>query len=134
MLRPAGVLAIWCYELCAVTPQCDELIDKLYRDIVGNYWPPERAMVEEGYASVQMPGTPIALPALDMNLEWQAADMLGYLRTWSACQRFEAERGRDPVNDIATRLVAAWGPVARRVSWPLRIRACRPNTLPDLRC
>ena len=134
VLRPAGVLAIWCYELCAVTPECDAVIDTLYRDIVGNYWPPERAMIEDGYAGVQMPGTPIALTALDMNLKWRAADMLGYLRTWSACQRFEAERGRDPVNDIATRLVAAWGPAARRVLWPLQIRVCRPNTLPEIRC
>jgi SAM-dependent methyltransferase len=129
VLRPAGVLAIWCYELCAVTSECDAVIDTLYRDIVGNYWPPERAMIEDGYAGVQMPGTPIALPALDMNLEWRAPDMLGYLRTWSACKRFEADRGRDPVDDIETGLMAAWGPVARRVSWPLKIKVCRPNTL-----
>jgi len=129
VLRPTGVLAIWCYELCGVTPECDAVIDTLYRDIVGDCWPPERAMIEEGYASVQMPGTPIAAPALKMNLDWHAGDMLGYLRTWSACKRYEALHGNDPVIDIEARLLSAWGSAERRVTWPLRIRVCRPNTL-----
>lgn len=129
VLKPTGVLAIWCYELCEVTPDCDAVIDTLYHDIVGDYWPPERAMIEDGYAGVALPGTPVSVPAMAMQLEWQARDMLGYLRTWSACKRFEAEHCRDPVDDIETTLTAAWGPAARRVSWPLQIRVCRPNTL-----
>lgn len=129
VLKPSGVLAIWCYELCNVTSDCDAIIDTLYRDIVGDCWPPERATVEKGYADVELPGGAIAAPSFEMSLNWRVEDMLGYLGTWSACRRFEAEKGSDPVALIAASLSAAWGGAARRVAWPLRIKISRVNTL-----
>lgn len=129
VLRPNGVLALWCYEVCAVSADCDAVIDRLYTDIVGEYWPPERAMIETGYAGVDMPGTPIAAPGFDMSLDWTAADMLGYLRTWSAVKRYEAALGSDPVAEIEAALHDAWGSGRRRVSWPLKLKISQPNTL-----
>jgi len=129
VLKPRGVLAIWCYELCSVTDECDALVDTLYRDIVGEYWPPERVMVEEGYASVDLPGIAVDTPTLEMTLEWSVEDMLGYLRTWSACKRFEVANHRDPVTDIEAALRAAWGEQKRRATWPLQTRVTRLNTL-----
>jgi len=129
VLRPSGVLAIWCYELCHVTQECDAIVDTLYRDIVGEYWPPERVMIEEGYALVDLPGEPLEVPAFEMTSDWKASDMLGYLRTWSACKRFESEKGSDPVVLVEAGLAAAWGDGLRRVTWPLHIKASRANTL-----
>jgi SAM-dependent methyltransferase len=129
VLKPAGVLAIWCYELCNVNEECDAIVDTLYRDIVGKHWPPERIMIEQAYSDVEMPGETIQAPELRMTLEWRAAEMLGYLRTWSACLRFEQENKRDPVDEIAANLSEAWGNESRQVFWPLHIKASRANTL-----
>jgi len=129
VLKPSGVLAIWCYELCLVTNKCDAIIDRLYRDIVGEFWPPERVTIEQGYQGVQLPGEAIAAPAFEMSLNWQVEDMLGYLGTWSACKLYESEKGSDPVALIAAPLAEAWGKGERRVSWPLQIKVCRANTL-----
>ncbi len=129
VLHPAGVLAIWCYEVCEVSADCDAIINRLYRDIVGEFWPPERAMIEQGYAGIEMPGLPVAAPSFDMSLDWTAADMLGYLRTWSAVKHYEAAHGSDPVAQIEAPLRDAWGPARRRVSWPLKLKISRPNTL-----
>jgi len=129
VLKPNGVLAIWCYELCTVNPDCDAIIDTLYRDIVGDFWPPERAMIEQGYATVKMPGVAIAVPEFEMSLNWHASDMMGYLRTWSACKRYEQAHAKDPVEEISAALSAAWGDLERRIVWPLQIKASRVNTL-----
>jgi len=131
VLRPEGVLAIWCYELCAVSDECDAIVDKLYRDILEDYWSPERMMVEQGYSGVTMPGVAVPAPEFVMSLEWCAADMLGYLRTWSACKRFESQKGSDPVEIISAELGSAWGDGVRLVTWPLSIKVSRPNTLLD---
>ena len=131
VLRPAGVLAIWCYELCEVNEKCDAIVDKLYRDILDDFWSPERMMVEQGYSGVAMPGTPVPAPEIIMSLEWRAADMLGYLRTWSAVKRYETQKGSDPVEIISAELKSAWGDRARPVTWPLPIKVSRPNTLLD---
>lgn len=122
---PGGVLAAWCYELCEVSAACDAVVGTLYGDIVGEYWPPERRLIEERYADIAMPGAPVEAPGFAMRLEWTAADMLGYLRTWSACKRYRADRGEDPVARIETELRAAWGDAARLVSWPLTVRVTR---------
>lgn len=125
VLVPRGVLAVWCYELCHVSKACDEIVRELYEDIVGEFWPPERALIEEGYASIAMPGEEAVVPAFDMTADWTAGDMLGYLHTWSACKRFETQHGTDPVDQVAEALGAAWGDTVRTVRWPLRVRASR---------
>ncbi len=129
VVGPNGVLAIWCYETCTVSVDCDRPVRHLYTDLTGPYWPPERALIEEGFASVVLPGTALDVPEFEMSLSWTANDMLGYLRTWSACKRFEADRGTDPVLHIEDELRAAWGDTPRTVTWPLRVRVSRLNTV-----
>ena len=129
VLKTNGVLAVWFYELCTVNAECDAIVETLYRDIVGDYWPPERVSIERGYADIVMPGDAIPAPSLEMVLDWDAADMLGFLRTWSACKRYESDHGSDPVALIEALLTEAWGNERRRVTWPLQMKASRLNTL-----
>jgi len=129
VLKPSGVLAIWCYEICQAGTKSDAIVDVLYKDIVGEYWPAERVMIEQAYSHVDLPGVAVAVPAFEMSMNWRVEDMLGYLRTWSACRRYESEKGSDPVSLVAAELAAVWGAEARRVIWPLRIKASRANTL-----
>ena len=125
VLVAGGVLAAWCYESCEVDSACDAVVAELYDDIVGDFWPPERRLIEEGYASIELPGQSIEVGSFEMTADWTAADMLGYLRTWSACRRYERQHGQDPVDRVAAPLQDAWGDGARRVRWPLRVRASR---------
>jgi SAM-dependent methyltransferase len=125
VLVTGGVLAAWCYELCRVSPECDRIVGRLYSDIVGPYWPPERRQIEERYAAIQFPGTELVAPAFAMSARWTAADMLGYLRTWSACERYRREQGHDPVERIEAELRAAWGEGPRSIRWPLTVRVAR---------
>ncbi|MDX1509219.1 MAG: class I SAM-dependent methyltransferase [Woeseiaceae bacterium] len=107
VLAAGGVLAAWCYELCHVDAACDAIVAELYDNIVGEFWPPERRLIEEGYASIELPGEALRVGEFAMSANWTAADMLGYLRTWSACERYEKHYGEDPVERTAGRLQAA---------------------------
>ena len=127
VLRPNGVLAIWSYQNAIIDPACDVVVDRLYDGIVGDYWPPERAMIEGGYADVELPGLPLTCPDVEMRLSWNATDMLGYLRTWSACKRYERDLKRDPVDRIEAELIDVWGSEPRDVRWPLVVKASLPN-------
>lgn len=125
VLVPAGHVAAWCYELCTVSPRCDAVVRRLYDDILGPFWPKERRFTEEGYARIEFPGTLLSPPPFEMQAQWTADDMLGYLRTWSSCQRYEREHGGDPVGLIEDELRRAWGVVPRTVRWPLTVRVAR---------
>lgn len=125
VLVGGGVLGVWCYELCNVDRDCDAVIARLYTDIVGPFWPEERRLIEERYAGIEFPGTAVSAPHFEMTLRWGAADMLGYLRTWSACQRYRREHGHDPVARIEDELRRNWGAAQRTVRWPLTVKVSR---------
>lgn len=125
VLTSDGVLAAWCYELCKVSDACDAVIDKLYTEIVGEFWPPERRLTEARYAGITLPGQPLKSREFQMGAAWTAADMLGYLRTWSACARYREAHGDDPVTRIEAALRAAWGEGRRPVHWPLTLLVSR---------
>ena len=125
VLRPRGVLAVWAYEVFSASPEADRVIHRLYRDIVGPYWPPERKAIEEGYRGYTLPFEPIEPPEFEMKKRWTADDALGYLRTWSAAQRYARANGADPVALVADDLRRAWGEGVREARWPLVLLAGR---------
>ena len=125
VLRERGVVAVWTYSNCEVTPEIDRLVADFSRDAVGPYWPRERRIVEEGYASLVLPFPPIEPPAFEMTTHWDAAAMLGYLDTWSSVRRCRARTGRDPLALLAKPLAAAWGAGTRAMRWPLTLLAGR---------
>ena len=125
VIRKGGLLVCASYAVCAVNAEIDRVVDSLYTDLLGPYWPPERIMVEQGYAGIELPGSPLDFGALAMRADWSVNDMLGYLGTWSASKRYRKDRGADPVGMIAGPLEAAWGDTIRTVKWPLAVRASR---------
>ncbi len=125
VLAPGGVLAVWAYKHCLVDPDIDEIINELYANIVGPYWPAERELVDDGYRSIELPMPSISSPDFAMKAHWSADDMRGYLLTWSASQRYLKKHGSDPVALIQDRLRAVWGSDSREVSWPLNIKIGR---------
>ena len=127
MLRPGGVLAAWCYSLLRIEPRIDALIDRFYHDRIGPWWPAERALVDRGYDNLAFPFTPVPMPRLAIEVEWDLEQLGGYLATWSAYQRCCAETGLDPLPGLLGQLAGPWGDPSRkqRVRWPLHLRVGR---------
>ena len=120
VLRPAGAIAAWGYGLAVITPEVDAVVQHLYADLLGPYWPPERRKIEERYATIPFPFAEVPDPGFAMAAEWSLDDLLGYLGTWSSAQKYIDEHGRDPLEQVRADLTRAWGaePV-RPVRWPL---------------
>lgn len=125
--KPGALFAAWCYANCSVTPAVDAVIAHLYDDILGAYWPPERTLVDEGYASLDIPFAPVAAPAFEMRVDWTARQLLAYVTSWSAAQKYLKATGHDAVAAIADELLAAWHDPEhlRPVRWTLAVRAGR---------
>jgi hypothetical protein len=97
--------------------------------VVGQFWPPERELVEK-FAELPFPFREIDAPKFEMTAHWNLDHLLGYLRTWSSTQRFIAAKGADPLEQITDDLRSTWGEPgqARSVTWPLTIRIGRKPT------
>jgi SAM-dependent methyltransferase len=125
VLKPGGVLAIWCYGLFECDPVIDRLVQDFSRDVVGPWWPRERRHVEEGYGELDAPFPALDAPRFEMQADWDLDSVLGYLGTWSAVRRAAIRTRRDPLAVLAAPLQNAWGEGMRRVRWPLVLRVHR---------
>ncbi len=128
VLRRDGVLAAWTYGHPRLEePGADAVFRRYYSETVGPYWPPERALVDAGYQTIDFPFAEIEPPAFEMETRWPLAELLGYVGTWSATTRFRGERGFDPVPRLASDLASTWGDPEepRRIRWPLAFRVGR---------
>jgi ubiquinone/menaquinone biosynthesis C-methylase UbiE len=128
VLEPGGVLAVWSYGMQQVDdPALDRILEHFYRDVVGPYWLAERRHVETGYTTLPFPYGELQPPALVMEERWTLSELLGYVGTWSATQRFRTAVGHDPLLDLAEELGQHWGrpASARLVRWPLALRVGR---------
>lgn len=127
VLVPGGLIAAWSYELMQIEPAVDAPIERLYNTTLGAHWPAERAHVEARYATIPFPFAPVAAPAFAMRQRWTLAQVLAYVETWSALQRYRRATGRDPLPELHAELLVAWGEptAAREVRWPLNLRAGR---------
>lgn len=128
VLRPGGIVAAWCYQMCRVAPGVDEIIDHFYRVTTAPYWSPQRTLVDEGYQSIAMPFEEIRpMTTFRMTVAYDAKQLLGYLSSWSAVQECKRTNGRDLVAEVRPALERAWGDVTekREVTWPLSMRIGR---------
>jgi hypothetical protein len=94
--------------------------------VVGPFWTPERKLVEN-FAEIPFPFHEIRSPKFAMTAQWDLDGLVGYLRTWSASQKFLDTTGSDPVEQIIDELRAAWRnpEQTREVIWPLIVRVGR---------
>jgi SAM-dependent methyltransferase len=122
-----GVLAVWTYNLMEIDPAIDALVFTFYKETVGAYWPPERSLVEDGYARLEFPFEAVALPPSNMEGRFDLKELAGYIRTWSAVQGYQKAHAVDPVTSFLEELKPHWGPpeTRRTVRWPLAVRAGR---------
>jgi len=125
VLLPGGILATITYRLTEVNPEIDPIVEHLADEVVGPYWPPEAALVEEEYRSIVLPFPELTPPTLEMAVDWDLTAFVSYLGTWSAVHRYRAATGTDPLAMVWPQLSAAWRQGSRRVHWPLSVRVCR---------
>lgn len=64
VLKPEGTLAVWCYKRLAINSEIDDIITRFYFGEIGEYWPKERQMVDNGYADVKLPFQELEAPNL----------------------------------------------------------------------
>jgi SAM-dependent methyltransferase len=122
-LKNNGVFAASAYNLLETEKPIKEIIRRYYYEIVGPYWPPERALIER-FPEIPFPFAERKTPQFEIAAEWNLEHLVGYLRSWSSTQRFIAATNCNPLDQIVSDLQEAWGDPqrTRRIVWPLVLR------------
>jgi SAM-dependent methyltransferase len=123
VLKPGGVIAIWCYDVCQVNPEIDAILVQFYSALLKDYWEKESAIVDDAYRSSPFPFVEMLPPQFEMKADWNIADLLGYLETWSAVQNYIAKNLSSPIDKISQQIQQAWGEDEKiSVRWDISLR------------
>lgn len=126
--RKDAVVALISYGVLRLEPtELNKRFSRFYWQEIGPYWPPERKLVDSGYANIAFPFTELPAPEFSIQLTWELGDFLGYISTWSAAQRAIDAGRQDILETFAADLSLLWGPdgCKRPVTWPINMRIGR---------
>lgn len=109
VLKPSGYLAVIGYGLFRSNPETEEIIYHLYRNILGEYWDPERQYLEDNYQGIPFPFQELKTPEFQFSEKWSFERLIGYLNTWSAVKHYEKATGKNPVALVREDLQRTFG-------------------------
>jgi len=128
VLKSDGVFAVWCYGLHSVSEQVDQILLDYYQNKVGSFWPPERKHVEQQYNSIDIPFKEVFAKEIVMSAQWNLNQMLRYLGTWSATQKYISEMKNNPLDEYSHKFNEVWGNSDRlTMKWPITLKVYRMN-------
>jgi SAM-dependent methyltransferase len=125
--RPGALCALVTYHLMNIVPAIDDYVRHFHDVVLSEYWPPERASVIAGYSDIEFPFAELVMPPLEIASEWNFAELMNYLDTWSGIKAAEKVLPESPRVAFGRTVAPLWGDAARRriVRWPLTVRCGR---------
>ncbi|MBL7723824.1 MAG: class I SAM-dependent methyltransferase [Chitinophagaceae bacterium] len=125
--KPRAVLAVWMYgghRTDDVT--VNKAVRSFHKNITGPYWDNERRHVDDNYATVEFNYELLPAKEFTIQLSWQREDLLGYISTWSALQKYEAAQGHSALPFIKREIENLWLPgEVKKVIFPVYLKLGR---------
>ncbi|MGD9542663.1 MAG: class I SAM-dependent methyltransferase [Methylocystis sp.] len=130
VMRPEGIIAAWTYDWpwTGVAP-LDSILRRLKDDILGPFWGESSSLYFNRYETLEFPFREIDSPLFQTPIARSKDDLVSFLRTWSAVEKYRLRHGGDPLALIDDALEAAWRaqPPTLPLAVPLYMR-CGVNT------
>jgi len=123
----AVVLASYLPTIVEGDEATNDVLQDYYGNVVGPYWPPERAHVDAGYKTLAMPFPEEEGPAFRIEEDWPLERLIAYYGTWSAAKEYRRIREEDPLPVLRSMLVDVWSAPeeTKRIVWPIALRIGR---------
>jgi SAM-dependent methyltransferase len=128
VLKPGGVLAVWGYAGCKINPDIDVILDEFAFSTLRNYWRQETKLNwQDKYETINFPYKLIDAPKFRATAHYNFDDLVHYLNSWSATQKYKEDNSANPIDMIIPSLEKLWGDKneIKKVSWDLFFKCGR---------
>src|SRR6188768_1799574 len=107
--KPEAIIAIWTYNRNKIgDKKIDDTIFSFYENVTKPFWDYERKYVEELYKTVEFDYELLPVKDFETTLNWQREDMIGYISSWSAIQKYIKVNGNSPIPIIEEEINKLW--------------------------
>lgn len=123
--RPGAFFCAWGYAWMTTDRIVDDQLLRPFLEQLAPFWAPELQLLWDGYpdAALAGPFERIDPPAFAIERDWTLAELVDYLKTWSAYKQCQAEPA------VVAALDAAVADVERAVAPDRRLRISMPLTV-----
>ena len=125
--KPGAIIAVWVYYAHTTgDKKVDDAVHAFYENVTRSYWDDERKFVDEMYSTVEFDYELLPSKIFKTILEWRREDLIGYISSWSAIQKFIKVNGHSPVPLIEKEINELWpeGEI-KKVTFPIYLKAGR---------
>lgn len=125
--KPGAVIATWMYyNHNTHDEKVTATVRNFYEKVTRPYWDYERKYVDEKYETVEFDYPLLPVKTFETVLEWQPDDLIGYISSWSAIQKFIKTNGYSPVPELAEEIKSLWpDDEVKKVSFPIYLKLGR---------
>ena len=125
--KPGAIIAIWTYyNHNTGDDKVTAIVRNFHENVSKPYWDYERKYVEEKYETVEFDYELLPVKDFESILHWQREDLLGYVGSWSAIQKFIKTNGYSPVPQLGDELKNIWpDDEIKKVSFPIYLKLGR---------
>ena len=125
--KPTAVIAVWTYYSRTTDDErIDKAVNNFYEQVTKPYWDYERKYVDEKYSTVDFDYELLPVKDFETVLNWKREDLVGYISSWSAIQKFIRVNGYSPISMIEEEIKKLWpeGEV-KKVVFPIYLKLGR---------
>jgi ubiquinone/menaquinone biosynthesis C-methylase UbiE len=125
--KPGAVIAIWTYNRNKLGDKnIDDAVYSFYENVTKPYWDYERKYVEELYETVEFDYELLPVKRFETTLNWRREEMIGYISSWSAIQKYIKVNGHSPISIIEEELNKFWPEgEKKKISFPIYLKLGR---------
>ena len=125
--KPNAVIAIWTYyDRITDDDKIDNAVHDFYVNVTKPYWDYERKYVEEKYSTVAFDYELLPVKSFETVLHWKKEDLIGYVSSWSAIQKFIRTNGHSPVPLLEEEINKLWPEgETKKVVFPIYLKLGR---------
>lgn len=121
--KPHAVLALISYGVPYIDGAINSAFQQGYWQTVHEFWPAERAAVENAYSELYFPFEEMAFPNLSIEKSFLLEDFVYYIKTWSSYKNALKLGKEDVFESFFEKLKRRWPNGAlQRVVWPIAVR------------
>jgi SAM-dependent methyltransferase len=125
--KPGAIIAVWTYyNHTTGDERIDASVRHFYENVTKPYWDYERKYVEEKYSTVEFDYDLLPVHSFDSVLHWQREDLVGYISSWSAIQKYIALKGHSPISSFKQEIKKLWPEgETKKVVFPIYLKLGR---------
>jgi hypothetical protein len=103
--RPGALFCAWGYAWFRGNPDVEAALLGPVSRLVEPFWASNNRILWNGYRveDVRFPFEPMAVPEFQMGVNWPTAEIVAYVRTWSAFRRAAAEGHGEELEELIGR-------------------------------